>query len=88
MRCFKEAEDGETPASAARSGRTVDKVIYSPLLLERESEEFVKQLGFLGSPFVFSKEQMCVFTSTLLKYLEGESEDNESGSDQMEAEEG
>jgi len=55
-------------------------------LLEKESEEFVKQLGFLASPFVFSKEQMSVFTSTLLKYLEGESEDNQSSSDQMEVE--
>jgi hypothetical protein len=46
----------------------------------------VEQLGFLAAPFIFQKQQLGVFTTTLMKYLQGESEDDQSSVEQMEVE--
>lgn len=82
----QEAQEGDAPSSAKRSGPIVEKVIYTPQLLEKEAEEFVAQLDFLASPFTFQKAQMNVFTKTLTSYLEGENEENQSDTSQMEVE--
>jgi hypothetical protein len=87
LKFFQEAEGGETPTSVRRSGQVIEKVIYTPQLLEQETPEFIAQLDFLASPFTFQKAQMNVFTKTLTSYLEGENEDNPSDASQMEVEE-
>lgn len=88
LKIFQEAEHGETPTRAKRSGQIIEKVIYTPQLLEQETPEFIAQLDFLASPFIFQKTQLSVFTNTLTSYLEGENQDNPSDLSQMEVEEG
>ncbi|KAF8484345.1 hypothetical protein JB92DRAFT_3029305 [Gautieria morchelliformis] len=85
LKFFQEAEEG-TPSGATRGGRIIEKVIYTPQLLEREAADFVAQLDFLASPFTFQKAQMNVFTKTLTSYLEGENEENQSDASHMEVE--
>lgn len=88
LKFFQEQEvaEGENLSSTQQNGPIVEKVIYTPHMLEQETPEFVAQLDFLASPFTFQKAQMSVFTKTLTSYLEGENEDNSDGS-QMEVEE-
>lgn len=88
LKIFQEAEHGETPTRAKRSGQIIEKVIYTPQLLEQETPEFIAQLDFLAGPFIFQKAQLSVFTNTLTSYLEGENQDNPSDLSQMEVEEG
>lgn len=57
----------------------VQKVIYTPFDLEKESTSFIDQLDFLAKPFTFEREQMQVFSQTLTSHLEGNAgDDNET----------
>ncbi|KAF8590050.1 hypothetical protein K439DRAFT_1382683 [Ramaria rubella] len=77
LKFFQEIVE-DTPSNSKE--QVVDKVIYTPQLLDQESEEFVAQLDFLAGPFTFQKAQMNVFTKTLTSYLEGDSEGDEQQS--------
>ncbi|KAK0463889.1 uncharacterized protein EV420DRAFT_1638813 [Desarmillaria tabescens] len=42
-----------------------DAILYSPLELDKEPEDFVKQLDFLAGPFTFPRRQLPVFIRTI-----------------------
>lgn len=48
----------------------VEKVMYTPLQLENESETFVEKLGYLSGSFVFLHDQLLVFVKTIDTKLE------------------
>ncbi|KIJ26441.1 hypothetical protein M422DRAFT_272489, partial [Sphaerobolus stellatus SS14] len=66
LRCFEDMDE--------ETGQSEKKVVYTPLGLEKESEEFVEQLDFLAGPFTFSRDQMPVFLDTVRKRLGPEEE--------------
>jgi len=55
---------------------------YTPLELDKETEEFVKSLGFLNNPFTFERDQLALFLRTLHDVVSGDGKnDDDSGSD-------
>jgi hypothetical protein len=51
---------------------------YTPLELEKETEEFVKSLGFLNNPFTFEREQLALFLRTLHDVVSGDGNGGDS----------
>jgi len=51
---------------------------YTPLDLEKETEEFVKSLEFLNNPFSFEREQLALFLRTLHDVVSGDRTSNDS----------
>ena len=45
---------------------------YIPLGLEKETEEFVKSVGFLRKPFTFDRNQLAMFLQTLHDVVGGD----------------
>jgi len=70
LKVFDEYEE-DTPGHP----QLISKVIYTPLELEKESDDFIDQLQFLSKSFTFRQEQMSVFLKTLSSHIDNESED-------------
>ncbi|KAG7448039.1 uncharacterized protein BT62DRAFT_1003814 [Guyanagaster necrorhizus] len=49
----------------AEGNEYADAVLYSPLELDKEPEDFVQQLDFLSGPFTFPRRQLPVFIRTI-----------------------
>ncbi|KAK0483876.1 hypothetical protein IW261DRAFT_985574 [Armillaria novae-zelandiae] len=67
-----------------------DAILYSPLELDKETEEFVNQLDFLSGPFTFPRRQLPVFIRTINNTIgkttqeeEGEAADDDDDDVQM-----
>ncbi|KAF9469281.1 hypothetical protein BDZ94DRAFT_1151884, partial [Collybia nuda] len=50
---------------AAGSEESVKSIHYVPLELDKEPEEYVTDLGFLGLPFTFPRDQLPLFLRTI-----------------------
>jgi len=77
--------DENTPISTKDD--LIPKVKYMPRNLENEPEEFVQNLDFFKDAFIFSRDQLPVFLSTLTQRLAGTETDaedeNENEEDQL-----
>ncbi len=56
-----------------------DAVLYSPLELDKEPEEFVNQLDFLSGPFTFPRRQLPVFIRTINNTIGKTTQEGEGG---------
>ncbi|KAK0210995.1 hypothetical protein DFS33DRAFT_344094 [Desarmillaria ectypa] len=60
-----------------------DAILYSPLELDKEPEDFVEQLDFLSGPFTFPRRQLPVFirtiNNTIGKTVQGDEEEKGEG---------
>jgi len=59
----------------------VESVHYTPLSLEKESDDFVEGLGFLKGNFTFERDQLALFMRTLHDTVSGEGKPEEGESD-------
>lgn len=50
---------------AAAPEESVKSIHFIPLELDKEPEEYVDGLGFLGSPFTFPRDQLPLFLRTV-----------------------
>ncbi|KAK0196865.1 hypothetical protein F5146DRAFT_1013264 [Armillaria mellea] len=56
-----------------------DAILYSPLELDKETEEFVNQLDFLSGPFTFPRRQLPVFIRTINNTIGKTTQEEEGG---------
>ncbi|KAK0239893.1 hypothetical protein EDD85DRAFT_823717 [Armillaria nabsnona] len=63
----------------AEGNEYTDAVLYSPLELDKEPEEFVNQLDFLSGPFTFPRRQLPVFIRTINTTIEKTTQEEEGG---------
>ncbi|KAK0451114.1 hypothetical protein EV421DRAFT_1899338 [Armillaria borealis] len=56
-----------------------DAILYSPLELDKEPEEFVNQLDFLSGPFTFPRRQLPVFIRTINSTIGKTTQEEEGG---------
>ena len=64
----------------------VQSIKYTPLELDKESEEFVEKVRFLGEAFVFGQDQLALFLKTMYDTLGGAVQDDEEEEEEMEDE--
>ncbi|OCH85692.1 hypothetical protein OBBRIDRAFT_797914 [Obba rivulosa] len=74
---WQRSEDLEPDAVISERSELVQKMQYTPMNLERESEDFVNRLDFLKDSFTFAAEQTDVFLKTLKKILSAEEAEQE-----------
>ncbi|KAI0341656.1 hypothetical protein BDW22DRAFT_1358489 [Trametopsis cervina] len=68
-------EDDPSPPTSRKD--LVEKMEYIPLNLENESEEFKKRIDFLTTAFIFERDQMHVFMTTLSDRMARTNDDSE-----------
>jgi len=78
--------DQRTPADehVTSPNQLFESIKYTPLELDKESEEFVEKLRFLGEAFTFGRNQLALFFKTMYDTLSGTVEDDEE--EEMEVE--
>lgn len=66
-------EHERTPAdeNVTSMDQLVESIKYTPLELDKESDEFVEKLKFLGDAFIFGQEQLALFLKTMYDTLGG-----------------
>ena len=79
-------EDERTPEDehVTSPDQLVQSIKYTPLELDKESEEFVEKLRFLGEGFIFGQDQLALFLKTMYDTLSGAVQDDEE--EEMEVE--
>lgn len=79
LRAYTEVSDSEDPEMDRR-------VKYTPLELEKLSDDFKERLGFLASGFTFPHKQAALFLGSLTRQMETafDSERTESAADEHE----
>lgn len=55
----------------------LQSIKYTPLELDKESDEFVERLRFLGESFTFGRDQLALFLKTMYDTLGGAAQDDE-----------
>lgn len=66
LRCFHDMQQDETSGEIVE----VEKMNYTPLELEKETDVFVNALGVLAEEFTFGRHQMDAFLVNLREALE------------------
>jgi hypothetical protein len=79
-------EDERTPEDeyVTSPDQLVQSIKYTPLELDKESEEFVEKLRFLGEGFIFGQDQLALFLKTMYDTLSGAVQDDEEGEMEVE----
>jgi hypothetical protein len=80
-------EAQRTPADehVTSPDQLVRSIKYTPLQLDKESEEFIEKLRFLGEAFTFGSDQLALFLKTMYDTLGGAvQEDEEEGMEEYE----
>ncbi|KAJ7286079.1 hypothetical protein C8J57DRAFT_1286666 [Mycena rebaudengoi] len=75
LRFTYDSEDNTVPVSDADLHRAAQ---YTPLNLDKESEEFAQALVFLGSGFTFPRKQLPLFFNTLVENMKAACEQDQS----------
>lgn len=76
-------EHERTPAdeNVLSMNQLVQSIKYTPLELDKESDEFVEKLKFLGDAFIFGQEQLALFLKTMYDILSGALQDDDEDED-------
>lgn len=76
-------EDQRTPADehVTSPDQLVKSIKYTPMELDKESDEFVENLKFLGEAFTFGSDQLALFLKTMYDTLGGVVQDDENEMD-------
>lgn len=76
-------EDERTPAdeNVTSMDQLIQNIKYTPLELDKESDEFVEKLKFLGDAFIFGHEQLALFFKTMYDTLSGALQDDDENED-------
>jgi hypothetical protein len=66
-------EAQRTPADehVTSPDQLVRSIKYTPLQLDKESEDFIEKLRFLGEAFTFGSDQLALFLKTMYDTLGG-----------------
>lgn len=74
-------EDQRSPGDehVTSPDQLIQRIKYTPLELDKESDEFVRKLQFLGEAFTFGRDQLALFLKTMYDTLSGALTDEEGG---------
>src|SRR5262245_27187929 len=83
LRLYHDLPDPDSGESVVSSDQLVKTVHYIPLELDKESDEFISDLGFLSKPFTFQQHQLPLFLSQIYEKLGTSAEPSDEGDDRQ-----